>query len=156
MTRRILTALALIPPVAYVIGWGPEWLFILVLMATVERSLYEYFTISRQAGFQSFPAAGYGASALLCLAQAAEIRRPETPGALGFLIVVFVLVLTLASALVSTSDLKQYFASTSSTILGILYIGGTLPCLVPLRFSPRSLSLPPGRELVLFLFLVVW
>src|SRR5439155_4786999 len=56
MLLRILTGLVLIPPVIYIIGWAPEWLFVLVLIATVERSLYEYFAISRHAGFKSLPA----------------------------------------------------------------------------------------------------
>ena len=159
MALRILTALVLIPPVVYIIGWAPEWLFLLVLIAAVERSLYEYFVISRQAGFKSLPAVGYVACALLCLAQAAELRRHNpsaTPGALAFVIVVLALVLTLALALISTADLKQYLGSVSSTVLGIIYIGGTLSCLVPLRFSRQALSPAPGREPVLFLFLVVW
>jgi hypothetical protein len=41
MKSRILTALVLIPPVVYLIGWSPEWLFLLALLATVERALYE-------------------------------------------------------------------------------------------------------------------
>ena len=159
MLLRILTGLVLIPPVIYIIGWAPEWLFVLALITTVERSLYEYFVISRHAGFKSLPAVGYVAGALLCLAQAAELRHPNlsaTPGALGFAIVILALALTLALALVSTTDLKQYLGSVSSTVLGIIYIGGTLSCLVPLRFSRQSLSPAPGREPVLFLFLVVW
>src|SRR2546423_1541044 len=129
MLLRILTGLVLIPPVIYIIGWAPEWLFVLALITTVERSLYEYFVISRHAGFKSLPAVGYVAGALLCLAQAAELRHPNlsaTPGALGFAIVILALALTLALALVSTTDLKQYLGSVSSTVLGIIYIGGTL------------------------------
>src|SRR5438876_595920 len=62
MALRTLTALVLIPPVVYIIGWAPEWLFLLVLIAAVERSLYEYFVISRQAGFKSLSAVGYVAA----------------------------------------------------------------------------------------------
>jgi len=158
MALRTLTALVLIPPVVYVIGWAPEWLFLLVLISTVERSLYEYFVISQHAGFKPFAAVGYVACALLCLAQAAELRRNPSgaPGALAFVVVLLALALTLAVALVSTADLKQYLGSVSSTVLGILYIGGTLSCLVPLRFSRQALSPAPSREPVLFLFLVVW
>src|SRR5207253_10770915 len=105
MALRILTALVLIPPVIYIIGWAPEWLFVLVLIATVERSLYEYFAISRHAGFKSLPALGYVAGALLCLAQAAYLRchNPSaTPGVVAFGFVVLVLALTLALQLIST------------------------------------------------------
>ena len=61
-----------------------------------------------------------------------------------------------ALALISTPDLKLYLGSASSTIFGVIYVGGTLSCLVPLRFSRQSLPPAPGREPVLFLFLVVW
>src|SRR5437870_13843714 len=103
MALRILTALVLIPPVIYIIGWAPEWLFVLVLIATVERSLYEYFVISRHAGFKPLPAVGYVAGALLCLAQAAELRHRNpsaTPGALGFAFVFLALAVTLSVELI--------------------------------------------------------
>src|SRR5439155_27284628 len=99
MALRILTALVLIPPVIYIIGWAPEWLFVLVLIATVERSLYEYFAISRHAEFKSLPAVGYVAGALLFLAQAAELRShnpSSTPGVLTFGIVVLAFAFNLA------------------------------------------------------------
>ena len=165
MLLRILTALVLIPPVIYVIGWGPEWLYLLVLVAVVERGLYEYFIISRHAGFRTFDAVGYVAAPLLCLAPAAHVPVPEARTlALGFLILIAVLGLALFAA----SDLKQYLGSASSTLLGILYVGGTLSVMVPLRFpgpAPTSslgpplgqpaTRLGPGRELTLFLLLVV-
>jgi len=158
MATRVLTALVLIPPVAYVIGWGPEWLYLLVLIATVERGLYEFYTISRRTGFKSFEAVGYVACPWLCLAQAAGLRRSEAPsvaGALGLALLVLVVVLTMGLGLIWTPELKQYLGSVSSTILGIIYIGGTLSCLVPLRFSRQPASPGAGRELILFLFLVV-
>src|SRR5438045_785826 len=86
MATRVLTALVLIPPVAYVIGWGPEWLYLLVLIATVERGLYEFYTISRRTGFRSFEAVGYVACPWLCLAQAAGLRWSEAPSVAGALV----------------------------------------------------------------------
>lgn len=156
MTSRVLTALVLIPPVVYIIGWGPEWLYVLVLVAVVERGLYEYFVISRHAGANVFAALGYVACALLCLAPA--VAGLGASGALAFAIVVLFLLFTLGLALLSTPDLKQYLGRTSSTLLGVVYVGGTLSCLVPLRYSRESHdpSVGPGRELTLLLFLVIW
>ncbi len=149
MISRVLTAVVLIPPVVYVIGWSPEWLFLLALVATVERALYEYFLISREAGFKSFPAVGYVAGALICLAQAAELRKP---GALGFVILTLLLLLTLALALRWTTDLKHYLGAAASTVFGVLYVALGLSWLVPLRFSDP----PLGRRLILLLFVVIW
>ena len=156
MILRILTALILIPPVVYVIGWGPEWLYVLVLIAVVERGLYEYFVISQHAGFRAFAAVGYVACALLCLAPA--VAGLGVLDAAGFAIVVLFLLLTLGLALLATPDLKQYLGATSSTLLGVVYVGGTLSCLIPLRFSHESNdpSVGPGRQLTLLLFLVIW
>lgn len=149
MKLRILTALVLIPPVVYLIGWSPLWLFLLALLTTVERGLYEYFCILRQAGFAAFPAVGYAAGGILCLAQAADLRKPGV-WMLGVLLLF--LLLTLAFALLRTSDLKQYLGATSATIFGILYVAFTLSCLVPLRFSEPAV----GRNRMLLLFLVIW
>ncbi len=153
MIPRILTALVLIPPVLFLIAWSPPWLFLLALLATVERGLYEYFNISREAGFRAFPAVGYVAGALICLAQAAEVRKP---GVLGFTVLLLVILITFSLALRRTVDLKQYLGAASSTIFGILYVAFTLSWLVPLRFSERFSSLATGRKLMLLLFLVIW
>ena len=156
MMLRILTALVLIPPVVYIIGWGPEWLYVLVLLAVVERGLYEYFVISRHAGAGVFAPAGYLACALLCVAPA--VAGPGTFDALAFAIVLLFLLLILGQGLFTTPDLRQYLVAASSTLLGVVYVGGTLSCLVPLRFSPQSHGpgVRPGRELTLLLFLVIW
>jgi phosphatidate cytidylyltransferase len=147
MIIRIITALALFPPVIYLIGWAPEWLFLLALVATVELGLYEYFQISRQAGLQGVPALGYAAGALICLAQVVELRRP---GAL--LIVVLLLLLLTAFALLWASDLREYLGGLAATIFGVLYVGLALSCVVPLRFSdPAS-----GRGPIFLLFLAIW
>ncbi len=39
--KRVLTAAALIPPVAYVVLWGPQWLFVAVLVVVALLSYYE-------------------------------------------------------------------------------------------------------------------
>ena len=147
MIIRIITALALFPPVIYLIGWAPEWLFLIALVATVEISLYEYFHISRQAGLKGIPALGYAAGILVCLAQAAELRRP---GAL--LIIILALLLVAASALLWASDLKQYLGSLAATLFGVLYVALALSCVVPLRFSDPA----NGRGPIFLLFLAIW
>ena len=153
MKLRILTALVLIPPVIYLIGWSPQWLFLVALVATVERGLYEYFIITRQAGLKAFPAVGYVAGGALCLAQAAELQKA---GSLGFIVLVLIVLCTLAIALRWTSDLKEYLGATTSTISGVLYVAFSLSLLVPLRFSAHLPAWATGRKLMLLLFLVIW
>lgn len=164
MLRRILTAVLLIPPVIYLVGWAPKWLFLLALVLTVEIGLFEFFALSRQAGFKTFPVLGYVAAAAVCLVPALE---PHQPGLSLLLLLVLLVLLTPSLALGWTPDLKDYLAATATTIFGTIYVGLTLSCLVPLRSSEPAMgakwlvrSAVPGstggRKLLLFLFLVVW
>ena len=81
------------------------------------------------------------------------------------LLTVFLLIATLAMR--PSTDLKDYLAATSVTIFGILYIGFSLACLVPIRFAEHSIGghrfiethdLMPevGPQPILLLFLVIW
>jgi phosphatidate cytidylyltransferase len=148
MKSRILTALALIPPVVYVLGWAPEWLFVLVLIAVAELCLYEYFAICRHAGFQPMAWLGYVAGALICVAPEAQTPRLALP----VLAVVPLLILSLA--LLGTPDLKSYLGKVGCTLFGTLYIPLALSALAPLRF--RSPHPADGRLAILLLFAVIW
>jgi len=164
MLRRTLTALLLIPPVIYLVGWSPRWLFLLALIATVELGLYEFFALSRQAGIKGFPAVGYVAGGALCIAQTYFLHKPEFS---AFLLLMFLVLMTLGLALQGTADLKGYLGAVATTIFGTIYIALLLSCLVPLRFSEPAMGekwfiLPglsdqtTGRKVLLLLFLVIW
>jgi phosphatidate cytidylyltransferase len=151
MKLRILTALVMAPLAFCIIGWAPQWLFLLVLLAIVERGLHEFFALSRQAGFKTVPVIGYVAAGALCLAQAAEIHWPGTGGLWVILTLVAAVLLTLTIGLRWPSEPKHFLSATAATIFGFMYVGFTLSWLVPLRFSVPSGS----RNLALFLFLVI-
>jgi phosphatidate cytidylyltransferase len=164
MLKRTLTALLLIPPVVYLIGWSPKWLFVLAVIVAVELALREYFALCHAMGYKVFPWTGYAAGAALCLVPVLlpwEIGSdPTTP----LLLVLLLLIPTLAMR--PSSDLKDYLAATSLTIFGILYIGFSLSRLVPIRFAPHSIGGSPflesgvqyqvGPQPILLLFLVIW
>ena len=162
MKRRILTALLLIPPVIYLIGWSPKWLLLAAVIVSVELCLYEFFKICRHAGFKPLSVLAYLAGAALCAVRAVDASKPEM---YAFVLLVAFVLLTLTIALVITRDLKTYLGATATTIFGVAYIGLALSCLLPLRFSrlgAGSLGLvgtagnPGGRKLMLLLFLVIW
>src|SRR5712691_5210089 len=96
MKLRVLTALPLALLVAGLLWWGPPWLFLVVVIAAVEIGLYEFFSISRHAGFKVLPAIGYAAGAALCLAQALQLRDL---GCAGWVVLALVLLSTLSLAL---------------------------------------------------------
>src|SRR5215472_13161315 len=171
MLPRILTALVLIPPALYVLYRAPLWLFLLVLLAVVGRNLYEYLAIVRQTGARGLPFIAYAAGGALCVAQCVDLKGS------GFLVPVLLASAVLATmflALVRTKDVTEYMVTVSSTLLGILYVGFALSCLVPLGFDVRiavstvwTLSggavatgpfgtSRPGRDLLVFLFLIIW
>jgi len=162
MKPRILTALLLIPPVIYLIGWSPKWLLLAAVIVVAEICLYELFQLCRHAGFTSFPLPAYLFSAALCAARAVETNRTET---YSLAVLVAFLLVTLTTALVMTRDLKTYLGAIATTIFGVVYIGLALSCLLPLRFSqPGTGGLglagtavtSVGRNLMLLLFLVIW
>ncbi len=149
MKLRILTAVPLALVVLWLILQAPEWLFLLALLVTVERCLFEFFNLTRLAGLAAFPAVGYIAGGAICLAQAAEIRHR---GSWVWSVLVLFILLTLALALKWTGHFKQYLAATSATLFGVLYVAFSLSWLVPLRWAQPSV----GRHLMLLLFLVIW
>jgi phosphatidate cytidylyltransferase len=167
MLKRTLTAILLIPPVVYLIGWSPKWLFLLAVVFGVVLALREYFALCRAMDFKVFSWIGYGAAAVLCAAQA--LPRHVNHSAVTFLLAAFLLVIP-TLAMRRSMDLKDYLAATSATLFGILYIGLSLSCLVPIRFATQSFGgdamagggvgrLPPlsaGSLLLLLLFLVIW
>jgi phosphatidate cytidylyltransferase len=162
MKLRILTALLLIPPVIYLIGWSPKWLLLAAVITVVELCLYEFFQLCQHAGFRPLSVLGYVACAALCGVRAVETSTTEIY-ALGLLVSVVLVILTVALAL--TRDLKTYLGAIATTTFGVVYIGLALSCLLPLRFSrlgAGSLGLAgtagvsAGRNLMLLLFLVIW
>lgn len=156
MRIRILTALVLVPPALYLIGWAPGWLFVLAVIAVAERALYEYFAISAQTVVGSFRAIGYAACALIGLLQAAHLRFLRAPIDLEFAAVLVLTLLLLTVALRTVEDLKTYLPAVATTFWGVIYIGATFSCLIPLRLSSRISPAGEGRFWVLLLFLAIW
>jgi len=167
MLKRTLTAILLIPPVVYLIGWSPKWLFLLAVVFGVALALREYFALCRGMGVKVFSWIGYAAAAVLCGAQ--MLPQHINNSAVIFLLVAFLLLIS-TLAMRRSMDLRDYLAATSATIFGILYIGLSLSCLVPIRFATQSFggdailgggmgrlpALSAGSLLLLLLFLVIW
>lgn len=164
MLRRTITVFVLIPPVIYLIGWSPPWLFLLALVATVELALREFFQISRQAGLASFATFGYVAGAVVSLAPALDSHQSAT---WTFALLVILLLATTTLALRKSVEFKEYLGTTATTFFGIVYVGASLSCLVPLRFSEPAMGVrwfgavagqdpALGRNYLLLLFLTVW
>lgn len=151
MINRILTALVMAPLAFWIIGWAPEWLFLLVLLAIVEWGLYEYFSLCQHAGFKTVPVIGYVAGGGLCIAQSAGIYSSSSLPYPLLSVLILSVVITPMVGLLWPSEPKHFLSATASTIFGIFYIGFCLSWLVPLRF----LYPPQGRIVCQFMFLVI-
>ncbi len=67
--NRLLTALALIPVVTWVILWANFWIFLAVLMVVALLCYYEYAGIAEGYGFGRLNLLGYGAGLLILVWQ---------------------------------------------------------------------------------------
>jgi len=164
MLKRTLTSLVLIPPVIYLIGWSPEWLFTLAVAAAVVLALREYFALCRAMGLKVFSWIGYVGAIAICAAQASRWN-----GRFYVLLLVVASILVIPTlALRRSTELKEYLLAIAVTTFGVLYIGLTLACLIPIRFSPAYVfsdwvtQAGAGRRLdigscfLFLLFLVIW
>jgi phosphatidate cytidylyltransferase len=151
MKLRILTALVMAPLAFWIIGWAPEWFFLLVLVAIVERGLYEFYSLCRHAGYKTVPVIGYVGGGAFCLAQSAGIYSASSLPYPFISVLILSVVLTPIVGLRWPSEPKYFLSATALTIFGIFYIGFCLSWLVPMRF----LYPPEGRIVCLFLFLVI-
>lgn len=152
MKIRVLTGIAILIPAIYLLGWSPKWLYLAVMIALVERCLYEYFSITQQTGMMALRAAGYAAGAVLCIVQWAALRASQE---LEFAVLILILAVIPCVALFEIIDLKQYLGAVSTAVFGVVYAAFAFSCLFPLRFSRLGEGLANGRQIVFFLFAVV-
>ena len=119
--KRVLTAIALIPIVVYVVLWANFWIFLAVL-ATVACLCYREFDgIAAGYGFGAPGPLGYGAGLLLL------IPIPE-PWLLVTIVALLVLVLAMREANLATS-----LPGAALRLMGIVYVFGAWKCAMPLR-----------------------
>jgi len=116
--KRILTALAMIPPVLYVVLWAPYWAVVGVTGLVALLCYHEYCGIAE----------GYGAGALGPLGYAAGLLILLLPQSAGLLVLAAAL-LALGLAL-GADDLRAGILRAAFLALGLLYVFGCW------RFAP--------------------
>lgn len=152
MKTRVLTGIAILIPAIYLLGWSPKWLYLAVMIALVERGLYEYCSITQQTGVTALRAVGYAAGVAVCVVQWAALHTSQE---LEFAILILILAIIPCVALFEIIDLKQYLGAVSTAAFGVVYTAFAFSCLFPLRFSSLGRDLANGRQIVFFLFAVV-
>ncbi len=119
--KRVLTALALIPSVTYLILWAPQPLFLLALATVAGLCFFEFGGLVSHHAIPRPGLLGYAAGLLLLVA-------PDTQ--LGFLGLFVILGMALALRL---PDLSETLPYTGALVFGVLYIFGGWRCGALLR-----------------------
>jgi phosphatidate cytidylyltransferase len=126
--KRVLTALALIPIVVYVVLWANLWIFLAVLFAVAFLCYREYDEIAAAYGFGAPGLAGAAAGYLLFA------WRGD-----AWLYLVAVALIALV-AVMRMDDLGKALPRAALLVAGVVYIFGAWKCAIPLReISPHWL-----------------
>ena len=121
--NRLLTALALIPTVTYVVLWANYWVFLGVLAAVALLCYYEYAGVAAGYGFGALSPMGYGAGLLLLVWQ----------GETWPLVTVIGLV-ALANCM-RADNLSKTLPRAALLLMGIVYVFGCWKFAMPLRLA---------------------
>ncbi len=143
LTRRVLTAAALIPIVLGLILFAPGWLFLLGLAPVVYLGLWEYLELVGRIGpsRSRLPVYGIGLALLV----------------VGYMIPSQLLAGVIASALLLLTfemlqrpALAELLPASAAGILGVLYVAA------PLTLALRLHATEKGPWILLLLLLLVW
>jgi phosphatidate cytidylyltransferase len=136
--RRLVTAVALIPVIVYVVLFAPPWAFLGVVAAVAILCYREYDSIAASYGFGAPGPLGYaiGLAVLVC--------RPQP-----WTWLLVVLAVLAASALaMRDKDLAHALPRAGLLLLGVVYIFGCWRCAIELHGV--------GRHLLMYALIVNW
>jgi phosphatidate cytidylyltransferase len=143
--KRWLTAGIAIPILIYLIGFGPRWLFYLVLFAVSCVCLHEFFLLTSP----KLPRIPRALAFALCLLFPALFSQGIVSHA--FAILCFAVMIVLSSYLFSDPGRrKEVFEGTAAVVLGFLYAGLPFCLLVLVDQAPR------GNLWIFFLLAIIF
>jgi phosphatidate cytidylyltransferase len=121
--KRLLTALALIPAVTYVVLWANYWIFLGVLTAVALLCYYEYAGVAAGYGFGALSPMGYGAGLLLLVWQGES-----------WALVTLIALVALANGM-RADNLSKSLPRAALLLMGIVYVFGCWRFAIPLRLA---------------------
>jgi phosphatidate cytidylyltransferase len=143
--KRWLTALIAIPILIYIIGFGPRWLFLLLLLFASCVSLHEFFSLTSP----KLPWVPRAVAFLLCFCFLAVLSQGPISQCLAVLCLSIMVALTLY--LFSPQDLRKHVIEDVGRVsLGFLYIVLPISLLALVDRAPR------GNLWIFFLLTVIF
>jgi phosphatidate cytidylyltransferase len=119
--KRLLTALALVPVIVWVVLWAPPWAFLIVLSAVALLCFREYDQLAASFGFGAPGPLGY------LLGLAFLLWREDT----GLLLVAGALLAFILA--MRETDLAKSLPRSALLVTGVVYIFGCWRCAVAVR-----------------------
>jgi phosphatidate cytidylyltransferase len=141
MRARVITALAAIPPLVLIVGFGPLWLFSALVFLATALGLREYYLLVASDSTERRVA-----GMLLGLATAWTVTQTGPSWTTELLLACAFIGCFCWTLLLQRGNQSQ---KLSWFLLGLAYLGGFLPHLVLLSELPR------GREWIFFVLLTV-
>ncbi len=142
--KKIWTALALIPPLIFLIGWGPPALFAILVFITILIGLFEFYTLTLPQAKQIQRMAGIGLGLLLSISFVYGELKHFAP------FLALIIFLLCAFYLMTVENLPSVVSHLGTTLFGMFYVGFLLSHIILIR------NRTGGGEWVLFLILTIW
>jgi phosphatidate cytidylyltransferase len=119
--KRLLTALALIPAITYVVLWANYWVFLGVLTVVALLCYHEYTGIAEGYGFGRLSLFGYAAGVLLLVWQAEAWP------------LITVIALVALAAAMRADNLAKTLPRAALLLMGVIYVFGCWKTALALR-----------------------
>ncbi len=119
--KRFLTALVLIPLVASVVFWAPQWTFLAVVVLVAGLCFHEYSGLVAAHGLERPGLAAYAAGLLVLFVRQHEI------------LAVTLIALAAMGLVLKARDLSKCLPGAGARLLGVVYIFGAWRFAIPLR-----------------------
>ena len=156
--KRVLTAAVLIPVVLLAVFGAPLWLFALLILFIALLALHEYLNILEGYGVKALRKTSYVMCIIIIVATWASwdkgvwVVEPYLmlPWLFRSFYILLALPLIFGIPLIFRQDLRGALTASAGSAFGVIYIGGSLTSLIPLRSNYRE------SVLVLFVLLSVW
>ncbi len=143
--RRVLSAVALLPPFILLILLGTPFHFFLLVGIAILVGLHEFYAMAAAAGVRPLTLLGMAGGLLLSGTQFFGVSPPWVASTLAGWVM-----LLLIGLLLESKDPKEAASRVAITLLGMIYVAGLLsfPALL------RAMGL--GKIYVMYLVLVTW